>query len=376
MAKMQIDLESVKARLLHSAASMGTAKKAEADTLKAAHDKAKARLADARGVVADESRRAAGFATPMFQGLAEMGTLWASSFNDTDSPIAQESAEGMANTFTATFTGATDKTAKGGTTSGYATTIRTGRLAERMLQLLQNRLESWQARAESVKDDNSDEARALRETCARYTVIPGPSAGPNGEWPTREDKEKNKIPYAPKFNGRPACVVNGIALPHRGACDRKSMLASLARLVLEHKESALHPDVLDAILDNGGRYKAAPDDSPQGFAARGVENLEKILLHGGAASADVAALVMAKALLERIAAEGLRESAPAETVQTDDSGDSEDSGESASESTSESASESTSEAPNEPPVTEGEPVALGTPSGKRARKARKEGGKL
>ena len=355
----------LKHRLLTSAAEIGRQMQVESEAdAKYAKD-ASVRLGDAKAGARDAGRTLAGFATPMFRGLASLGGLLASDNTvgrDMDSPLAQSIAAGMAESFMSAFTGATDKTKAGGTVTGYVATIRTGHAAERIRSGLQNRLEHWTAKLDSVDGLNDEDSKAIRETAKRYTVQPGPSLDSSGNWPTRNDKDGNPIPYAPKFLGRVACTINGIDLPHRGATDRKAMLAAAARLYASHGDAMLHPDVLDAILDNGGRYTPPADESVKGLASAAREAINKVLLAGANASADAAGLQIAAQLLGMIAENGLTESVVAPTVGTTIPSEPD-------ESVDSNPIDSDVPAPDAAP-TVGEPIALGKPAGggKRARK--------
>jgi hypothetical protein len=367
--KAAIDL---KTRLYSSAASIGAQMRTEAAQEKAAQEKANATLATAKDGAQEASRLIQGFNTPMFRGLADLGPLWAAAFNDPDSPTAQETARGMAESFMASFTGATDKTKAGGTVSGYVATIRCGSAAPTIRQRLANQLETWQAKLDASKDDNTEEGKAARETAKRYTVIPGDSLRADGSWPTMKNGAGEEVPKMPKFNGRAECVVNGIALPHRGGTDRKAMLAALANLYLEHGDRALHPDVLNAILDNGGRFVMPVDESVRGFAGSALAAMEKLMLNGGSNSPDAALIQVTLDMLVRVSKEGFAERVVADTIATDDAPTN-------SQDSSESPDAPTVVPPPAPADAEqGEPVALGavTTGSRKARKARKAGGAL
>lgn len=356
----------LKHRLLTSAAEIGRQMQVESEAdAKRAND-ASVAVKDAKDGARDAGRTLSGFATPMFRGLSTLGGMLASDNTigaDLDSPLAQSVATGMASAFMQAFTNATAATEKGGTSSGYTAVILCGHGAERLRTAIQNRLEYWTAKLDSVEGLNDDESKAVRETAKRFTVQPGPSLDSSGNWPTRVDKKTDAaIPYAPKFNGRAACTVNGIDLPHRGATDRKAMLAAAARLYREHGDAVLHPDVLDAILDNGGRYTPPADESVKGLASSAREAINKVLLAGGNASADAAGLQIAAQLLGMIADNGLTESTVAPTVNTTIPAP-------VVVVVPDTAPAADSDPVNESVPVQGEPVNLGKPTGRRARKA-------
>jgi hypothetical protein len=368
MTKEQQAATDLKARLYARAASLGVAMKAEAEIDAKAKDSAVEAAGHAKDRATDATRLIMGFSTPMFRGLADLGPMWASAFNDGDSPDAVETAKGMADSFMGSFTKATDKTKAGGTGAGYVALIRCGSSAPTIHQRLANRLEHWQAIADSVKDDNTEAGKATRETAKRYTITPGDSLRADGSWPTKKDKDGNEIPTMPKYNGRAEGIYNGIPLPHRGGCDRKAMLAALANLYREHGDSALHNDVLDAMLDNGGKYVMPPDESAKGLAGAALSAVEKVLL-AVSGSADAALLQVCAEMLARIAKDGPKDSATAPTIPTE-SEESEDSADTQTDAQTDAQT-----APDSEATTEGEPVALGKPTGKRAR-AKKQGGGL
>lgn len=354
MTKEQQAATDLKTRLYSSAASLGAAMKVEAESDAKAKDQAHEAAGHAKDRALDATRLVMGFSTPMFRGLADLGPMWAGAFNDYDSPDAVETAKGMADSFMGSFTKATEKTKGGGTGAGYVALIRTGNHAPTIHQRLANRLEYWQSVADSLKDDNTPEGKARRETAKRYTVVPGDSLRADGSWPAKKDKDGNEVPTMPKFNGRKADTYNGIPLPHRGGCDRKAMLAALANLYREHGDSALHNDVLDAILDNGGRYTMPADESAKGLAGAALSAVEKVLL-ASVGSADQAMVQMCAEMLTRIAAHGFTPATTAPTIPTESE---------ESEAAEPQTDVQTDEAPG---------VPLGATKGKRARAKVKPG---
>lgn len=356
MTKEQQAATDLKARLYSSAASLGAAMKVEAEADAKAKDQANEAAGHAKDRAQDATRLVMGFSTPMFRGLADLGVMWAGAFNDYDSPDAVETAKGLADSFMNSYTGASAKTKAGGTGAGYTALIRCGNAAPTIHQRLANRLEYWQSVLDSVKTDNTEEGKAKRETAKRYTVTPGDSLDKNGAWPTKKDKDGNDVPTMPKYNGRKADVYNGIPLPHRGGCDRKAMLAVLANLYREHGDSALHNDVLDAVLDNGGRYVMPPDESVKGLAGAALSAVEKVLL-ASVGSADQAVVQMCAEMLTRIATHGFTLTATAPTIPTE-SEESEDSTDAQTDV------QDSDDAPG---------VPLGATKGKRARAKAKPG---
>ena len=247
--------------LLAGAASIGADTRATLLAAEESLNKAKQRAATARDVADTEDRALSGFDSPRFIGLAKVAGLWGKHFNQRDSQDARDACAAMAKAFVSSFTAQTDKSAAGGKFAGYSHTVALGGNAERLRAAVAQRLSHWQGLLESASqiEDATERADAIA-TAKRYTVVCGPALTEAGEHPV---DEKGKIKVA-KFRGRPAVVVNGVPIPYAGATNRDSQFAGLSRLMAEHGDKVLAPEVLDAFLDNGGRVKA--DDSEKTLA--------------------------------------------------------------------------------------------------------------
>lgn len=364
--------------LLASAASVGA-------SMKAADDSAKARSADKKSAVGEArrdseiaSRETSGFGTGLFVGLSRVGALFAAEFNDPDSREARDAADACARSFMASFTGATDKTAKGGTSAGYAKAIRLGTKTESVRYAMQYRLLHWYDRLDSADTLEPAEAKAAREEARRFTTVCGDAPLPNGDWPTDNKGQRKR----PKFNGRPARTVRGINIPFGRGTDRKAQFAAMLEMFETHGDSAIQSDVLDAFLDNGGKFVDPNADSAESHAANALASVEKLCLAGGSTSADAAILSLAITVLNRISREGLAQSVAAPEEDTrerspdvvkpgdetqDDSGTAEESGE-APQGEAQDAAEGILAAEEPAPAPEGAPVVLGAPTGRPSRR--------
>lgn len=294
--------------LLSVATSVGFATKAEIEMLDKRNTIAKELRGEAKKTADLVERETAGFGSPMFMGLASLGTDYAREFNDFDTQDARDAAAAVARVFLVSCTGASDKTLAGGTINGYASAIRLGPNAERARCALQARILHYYAESDSDVPDESAQDKAARKANAKRYITPcGTAPNADGSWP--EDAKGN--PVLPKFNGRPATTVRGITIPFGRGTDRKAQFAAFAHLYHAHGDIVLHHEVVDAFLDNGGKYAAQDNNTPQAHASKALESLEALNLAGGAASGDATFITLAVAVLTRIAKDGLKASVAA-----------------------------------------------------------------
>lgn len=288
------------------AAAIGSDFKAKADTFESAAKSRKEASATARDSVVKDDRSRGGFDTFMFQGLSRVAGAFGRLYNDPTSPEASAAAELAARSFTASFTGATDKTAKGGTAAGYVHHILLGANGESVRNALQRRLDYWQ---ESVDSETDPKRKAeAAKLAARYTVVCGDAPLPDGSFPV----DSKGVAKVPRHNGRPAATVNGVDIAAGRATDRKAQFAAMSRLYAMHGAAALSPEVVDAFLDNGGRFQA--EVNVTALASQAQETLEKLLLAGGNISGDGSFLTVAVARLAAIAKNGLTPARVAPTI--------------------------------------------------------------
>ena len=294
--------------LLSTAATVGSAMKAEIEMLDKRNTIAKELRGEAKKTAELVERESSGFGAPTFKGLASLGADYAREFNDSDTQDARDAAAAVARVFLTNCTGASDKTLAGGTLNGYASVVRLGPNAERARHALQSRILHWYSGLDSDVPDETATDKAERRAQAKRFITPcGTAPNADGSWP----KDTKDNPVVPKFNGRPACHVRGIDIPFGRGTDRKAQFAAFAALFHTHGDIVLHHEVVDAFLDNGGKYAAQDNNTPQTHASKALESLEALNLAGGAASGDATFITLAIAVLARIAKEGLKASVAA-----------------------------------------------------------------
>jgi hypothetical protein len=288
---------------LARAASIGVEAKAREAEMKAAVDAESRAAADARESLRDCKRRAAGFRRPMFRALGDIAAAFESSSNDFASipeTFKESIASRAAQTFAASYTGRTEKSAKGGVTAGWTHVIFLGRHGRALIEALADRVDYWQKVADEPVTDEA--SAALRDTALRYVTPAASCPAPDGRIePGKPPKHNGRAPVTLTVMGKT------VVLPYRGATNRDAILAEAARLARTHGiEIATHPFVLDAVLDNGGRWRK-PEGDVQALAAEALTALDKILSMGGAESLDGASLMVMRDVIHRIAQQGLRE---------------------------------------------------------------------
>lgn len=346
--------------LLRRAASIGAQQKANDEANKGMLSRSQERLVEAKNDTEARSRDNSGFGTGMFLGLALCGAEFASEFNDSSSQEAKDAAAAVASSFVSSFTGATDKTTKGGgTVSGYIRAVSLGANTERVRAVLQGRLLHWYGIIDTADDLEPAQAKAAKAQARRFVTVCGDAPMPDGSWP----KGNDGVAKRPKHNGRPAASINGVDIPAGRGTDRKAQFAGALDLFDRFGDRVLNPDVIDAFLDNGGKFESSASMNPTVLAGKALESIEALNLAGGNTSADAGFLALCAAMLGRISREGLMASAaaPVAIVQAEPEAPTpEPEAESQAEPEVQATGEA-AEAPVEAP-TEGEGVVLGAPA--------------
>lgn len=297
------------AALLASAAHLGADYKTRLDAQSADMRKRADAATHAAARVEDDKFETGGFNALRYKGLTELAGALHAAFN-TDSQMRRDAARGMADAFMSSMTGATAKSLAGGKQAGYSRVIQMGDAAERARVALQSRLDYWRGvKASAAEIEDAKEKAAAIATANRYLVPCGDAPMADGSYPTDKDGKQR----VPKFCGRPAVVVNGVDIPYGRGTDRDAQFAAFAGLYESHGDKVFGADVVDAFLDNGGRFKPSGDKSVGDLANDALAAVDALLAAGGAQSGDGAFLQLAGAIFTRIAKEGLKGSAmPAE----------------------------------------------------------------
>ena len=276
-----------------------------------AHDNKEKRLAESQAELSGESqalkRESSGFGSARFSGLARVGAAYSSfliqgKVNDNDGAQARDAAEAAARSFVASFTGQTDKSAKGGKHAGYVTTIRLGDKAKTLTDALNRRVKYWEHAADSYKNDPAlspaEKARMIAES-DRFTKLAKLCPAVEGGNPDIDGKRATHA-------GRPSRTINGVALTYKGATNRDSQIAEASRLFAQYGDSFLRDDVIDSFLDNGGKLEKIV--TVEGEAAKALALVEYLQANGGSRSQDSAFFQMAQMVLTRITREGFKDS--------------------------------------------------------------------
>ncbi len=310
------------AALLASAASLGADYRAKSDALSSDMRKRADAAAYANARVEDDKFEVSGFAALRYIGLAEMGRHLQAAFNQ-DCQERRDAARGMADAFMSSMTGATAKTLNGGKQAGYTRVISLGDNAERCRAALQGRLLHWRGvKASAAEIEDAKEKAEAIATANRYLVPCGDAPNADGSYPTDKDGKAR----TPKFNGRPAITIDGVSIPFGRGTDRDAQFAAFAALYGEHGDKVLRPEIVDAFLDNGGRFKPSGEKTVADLANEALAAIDGLLGVGGKESGDGAFLQLAGAIMARIAKEGLKGSATVSAANAAaDSSDSEES---------------------------------------------------
>jgi hypothetical protein len=296
--------------LLREAARIGADAKREVEALDKQAATSRARASAAAQAAEQDRREAGGFNAPRFRALTEVARVWGAHTNDPYSSEATKAAEVMTNAFITAFTGQTEKSRNGGKFVGYVHAVKLGANAERARQALHGRILHWQAIHDKAPEGEKPADRAARQAEARrYTVVCGLAPDvEGGSIATARDGSTN----VPKFNGRPARVVRGVEIDFARATNRDSQFAEFARLFAKYGDVVLHSDVVDAFLDNGGRFKPDCEGTVESACGAALAALDSILALGGRGTADEASILAAHYVVERIMKEGFKASTKAD----------------------------------------------------------------
>ena len=296
--------------LLREAARIGADAKREIEALDKQAAASRERASVAAQIAEQDRREAGGFNAPRFRALAEVARVWGAHTNDPYSSEATKAAEVMANAFITAFTGQTEKSRNGGKFGGYVHAVKLGANAERARQALHGRILHWQAVHDKAPEGERPADRAARQAEARrYTVVCGLAPDvEGGSVATARDGSTS----VPKFNGRPARVVRGVEIAFARATNRDSQFAEFARLFAKYGDVVLHSDVVDAFLDNGGRFRPDCEGTVESACGAALAALDSILALGGRGTADEASILAAHYVVERIMKEGFKASVKAD----------------------------------------------------------------
>lgn len=306
--------------LTATALSIGQNVAAEIEAANEAAKRAKVRVADAREGENALAAKAQGFGSPLFVGLGKMADAFGDSYGNTESKASRDAALTAARTFASAVTKKADDS--GGTSGGYADVIALGRAGSNLILRAQRRLEYWQDALENAKSLPPGADRAAEIAHAeRFTQTRRDCLNPDGSIPTDDKGKPRKVVHV----GRPEkrVGVNGkvIHIPARGAGDRKSALAELARIFDKHGANALEDSVLDAWLDTGGKWKPEKVASVSTMARDALDLIDELVALGGMGTTEAPMLRLSLAALTKLAttgafttAEVAPDVAPAETA--------------------------------------------------------------
>lgn len=298
--------------LLSQAAHIGANTKVEIERAESILAKSRERAAEARDLLNERETAAKGFDAPRFMGLVEVGAAHGAAFNQ-ETQDSVDAARAMAKAFMASYTGRTDKSLAGGALSNLAAVINTGKNAAHLRTMLASRVAHWQGVLDSAPEGESASDKAARIALAkRYTVTCGDAPNENGDWPKDSKTGAEKMP---KFNGRPAVTINGVSIPFGRGTNRDSQIAAFADLFVKYGDRVFASDVVDAFLDNGGRYKADAESSLPDACDAVMTAIDQMMSLGGKGSGDESFLMTVSAVVSRIMKDGFRAGHIADPVQ-------------------------------------------------------------
>lgn len=255
--------------------------------LKTALDSARRDAKSAQDAVRERDRGEVGFDKPRFVALARIGAAYGAAYlanNSGPATGADAAAHSAASAFASAFTKAQNKTVQGGgVVAGFRAVINLGQNAERVRKALAERVSYWTRIYDEPKGESEDAQQYAkrRDDAARHMT------------PASCDGAK------PKHAGRPGGAIHGIVLEPGKGTNRTSQLAAAAILYAAHGDNFLHPEVLDAFLDNGGKVEA-PKDSLESAAGKAYDALIVVADEWkGRLSGDGALLSMALAVLAK-----------------------------------------------------------------------------
>lgn len=296
-------MSSLLESLLSQAAHIGADTKVQIEEAESILKRSRDRATEAKSLLNEREIAAGGFSAPRFMGLASVASIHGGAFN-AQSQDSTDAARAMAQAFMASYTGRTDKSLAGGALANLARVISTGKNASALRTMLQSRLDHWQSVLDSAPDGESASDRAARIAEAKRYLTPcGDAPMENGDWP--QDTKTGK-PRQPKFNGRPATTIRGVSIPFGRGTNRDSQIAAFADLYAQYGDKVLSSDVVDAFLDNGGRYKVDSEASLADACNAALVALDQMMAAGGKGTGDEAFLMAAHAVISRIHGEGFK----------------------------------------------------------------------
>lgn len=303
-----VDIDAVKTALLTTAASIGVeAHKSlieardKAKKTQAKYDEWKDKKADADDAASDSD--AGAFTTIRFKAMGAVAKAFGENapWNDPHSDVPASIAQDMAVSFMESFTGTTKKTKAGGTEQAIGRFIRTGLHGARIIAALQARLDHWTTYRADAEGEGLEpsERKAIKDRADEFLKLADSA---------KTDKTTGVVVKPAKYMGRMGVVVNGITIgtpgQRRGGTNRTAQLTEAAALFIQHGDTALDDDVLDALLSNGG-VAPRPDAMVEGVAAEAARLIEELMeKHGGKNMADGLELTMMLPTLKRIASQG------------------------------------------------------------------------
>jgi len=242
-------------------------------------------LATAKEQERNNARRLSGFNAVRFQQAADLGDIFARHYPHDNMGVRPADARDALPGIIAAWWNQqkmTSKSEKGGNMAAARTLISAGSDARRILGRVQRRIDHWLDVADNAEGEGKAETIA---NASRFTT-----------------------PATVKHMGRPAVedAGYGFAIPAQKSTTRLSQIAEIVRLWEQHGDDVLRGDVLDRMLDNGGKMPA--DASLKALATKALEALTKVREHTTESPDDVM-LGFAFNVLARFAETG--EAAPA-----------------------------------------------------------------
>ena len=222
--------------------------------LKEIEEKMKALLAEAAAlgqIVREQSsqtlpksdRSRADFRAPRFEAQWKLAQKFSGEFLSMPDEQRQRKANELARELWSNYTNRTEKSESGGALTNVEHMILCGSSARKIIEGLQSRIDYWRSMSQGAHDLTEDADQEGATKALRYLEVCG-----------KAPKSPNDQDGDFKHYGRQATTVNGIPVSRRGATNRDSQVAEAARMFRDYGEPALAPEVLDAVLDNGGRY--------------------------------------------------------------------------------------------------------------------------
>lgn len=222
--------------------------------LKEIEEKMKALLAEAAAlgqIVREQTsqplpksdRSRADFRAPRFEAQWKLAQKFSGEFPNMPDEQRQRKANELARELWSNYTNRTEKSELGGGLTNVEHMILCGSSARKIIEDLQSRIDYWRSMSQEERGLNEDADQEGATKALRYLEVCG-----------KAPKNPNDQDGDFKHYGRQATMVNGIPISRRGATNRDSQVAEAARMFRDYGEAALAPEILDAVLDNGGRY--------------------------------------------------------------------------------------------------------------------------